>query len=142
MAKPISLEVITSTETSVKEDILELYIPAYHGEAGILENHLPYITILKFGEISYKDLEGNLHYLYIENGFMEVKDNIIVVISDLAIKGEDINIQENTSLLEVVTKRIKSAVKGEINAEELEDAIYEQKRLLVKSEIIKKISAN
>ncbi len=139
MGKSISLEIITSAETVVKEDILELFIPAYYGEAGILENHLPYISILRFGEVSYKDTEGKLHYLYIENGFIEVKDNSVVIISDLTIKGEDINHKENADSLEMVNERIKSAVKGQITAKELEEAIEEQKRLSVKSKIIKKL---
>ncbi len=138
MAEHISLEVITSTETAVKEEILELYIPAYYGIAGILENHLPYISILKFGEISYKDVEGKDHYLYVENGFMEARDNKIVVISDLTIKGEDLDTGEIESALREVGQKIKSASEGGITPEELDVAIIEQEKLKAKSKIVKK----
>ena len=142
MADPISLEVITATDTAVKEEIHELYIPAYYGEAGILANHLPYISILKFGEISYRDVKEKNHYLYIENGFMEVRDNRIVIISDLTIRGEDLDPVEIKSALEEIRKKIKSASEGEITVTELEDAIIEQKKLKAKSEITKKVNIN
>ncbi len=138
MADPILLEVITATDTAVKEEIQELYIPAYYGEAGILANHLPFISILKFGEISYRDIENKNHYLYIENGFMEVRDNRIVIISDLSIRGEDINREETISALDEINKKIRSASDGEITVAELEEAIIEQKKLAAKAEIIKK----
>ncbi|MEN8223486.1 MAG: ATP synthase F1 subunit epsilon [Acidobacteriota bacterium] len=135
MADPIELEVITATETAVKESILELYIPAYYGEAGILANHLPYISILKFGEISYLDLEKKNHYLYIENGFMEVRNNRIVIISDLTLKGENIDQNDTDSALEEINKKIRSASEGDITAAELKTAIIEQKKLTAKSVI-------
>ena len=138
MADPISLEVITATDTAVREDILELYIPAYYGEAGILSNHLPYISILKFGEISYLDLNKQNNYLYIENGFMEVRNNKIVIISDMTIKSEDLDPDQINNSLSAINSKIKSASNGEISVEELEGAILEQKKLMAKSEIIKK----
>ncbi len=138
MAEPISLEVITATDTAINEDILELYIPAYYGEAGILSNHLPYISILNFGEISFKDLKGKVHYLYIENGFMEVRDNKIVIISDLTLKSDELDSGEIGNALESINSKIRSASDGDISAEELERAILEQKKLAAKSEILKK----
>ena len=138
MAEPISLEIITATDIAVSEDILELYIPAYYGEAGILSNHLPYISILKFGEISYLDIDKKKHYLYIENGFMEVRNNKIVIISDLTIRGEELDPDQIKNSLDTINSKIKSASDGNISVEELDEAILEQKKLTAKSEIIEK----
>ncbi len=138
MADPIELEVITGTETAVKENILELYIPAYYGEAGILANHLPYISILNFGEISYLDMDKKNHYLYIENGFMEVRNNKVVIISDLTIKGENLDPSQLKISLDTINSKIKSASEGGVSVEELDEAILEQKKLKAKSEISKK----
>jgi len=139
MAVPISLEVITATETAVRENIIELYIPAYYGEAGILENHLPYISILKFGEVSYRDTGGKTHYLYIENGFLEVRDNRIVIISDLTVRSDDLDPVAVRDALEEINRKIKSAASGAITAGELQIELIEQKKLEAKSQIIKKI---
>jgi F-type H+-transporting ATPase subunit epsilon len=136
----ITLEIITASETAVKEDITELYIPAFYGEAGILFNHLPYISVLGFGEVSYKDAAGKHHYLYIENGFMEARNNCIVIISDLVVRGEDLDRGQIESGLSEINSKIQSASKGAITPEELDSAILEQKKLTAKSGIVRKTS--
>ena len=73
---------------------------------------------------------------------MEVRDNRIVIISDLTIRGEDLDPVEIKSALEEIRKKIKSASEGEITVTELEDAIIEQKKLKAKSEITKKVNIN
>ena len=88
MANSISLELVTPTDAALKANIKELYIPAYMGEAGVLENHLPYISLLQPGEMFYTDTRGNKHYLYVRDGIMEVMDNKIVIISDSVERGD------------------------------------------------------
>lgn len=142
MVEILELEVISTTDAAIKAEIAELYIPAYYGEAGILANHLPYISLLKFGEISYKDTSGKNHFIYIENGFVEVKDNKIIIISDLAVKGEDFNAEEIKSRLDLIEKKIRSASAGEITAEELSLSLEEKKKLKIKTEVINKSGKN
>lgn len=141
MPENIELQIVTSTDASFKTEIKDIYIPAYLGEAGILENHLPYISLLNFGEISYTDLEGKRHYLIVHEGIIEVLSNKIVIISDLIEKGEELEKSEVEAKLNEVTNRIKSSLRGEITAEELEDALQEEKKLKIKFEITKKINA-
>lgn len=135
----INLEIITPEETVVKSEILDLYIPAFYGKAGILSNHLPYISLLKSGEISYEDLSKKEHYLYIENGFLEVKGNNITIISDKVIKSEDLNRDEIERELSEVDSKIKSASRGEINAEELKLLLEENKKLISQKKIVEKL---
>ncbi|MEN8154869.1 MAG: ATP synthase F1 subunit epsilon [Acidobacteriota bacterium] len=142
MADILELEVITTTDAAIREEITELYIPAYYGEAGILKNHLPYISLLKFGEISFKDISGKHHYLYIENGFVEVRDNKIILISDLAKRAEDFDIGEIRSGIEKIDKKINSASAGEITAEELDVSLEEKEKLTIQADIIKKSGLN
>lgn len=68
----IQLNIISAEEASLTTEITELYIPAYYGEAGILENHLPFIAMLGAGEVSYKDISGKKHYLFVNSGFLEL----------------------------------------------------------------------
>ena len=139
MSNAINLEIITPEETVVKAEIIDLYLPAYYGEAGILENHLPYISLLKFGEISYKDIEKKEHYLYIENGILEVNGNEISIVSDMVIKGEDIESGEIEKALTEVTKKIEMAPDGDLTPEELKDFLEEKNKLIAKKKIAQKI---
>ena len=139
MPEIIHLQVVTSTDKDLLASITELYIPAYFGEAGVLENHKPYISLLKPGEISYTDIKGKTFYLFIREGFLEVLDNKVSILSDSVEKGESLNKQEIEEKLTELDKRIKSSLTGEITPEELEEALEEQKEFKVKQKIIRKM---
>jgi ATP synthase F1 epsilon subunit len=139
MADFIELEVVSSNRVILeKTEIKELYIPAFRGEAGILENHLPYISLLSMGEVSYLDPRDRRHYLYIEDGFVESADNRIAIVSDTVVPGEELDAEAIPAKLTAIRARIKSSLKGEISAEELAVALEEEKRLNIKAGIIKK----
>lgn len=138
MNDTIELEIVSSQKVALTVKVKDLYIPAYYGEAGILQNHLPYISLLKMGEISYADVKGNRHYLFIEDGFLESAKNKIVIVSDSIEYGEDMDEETIASQLDDVNKTIKSSLKGEISPEKLQEALELQKRLQVKAGIVKK----
>ncbi len=139
MSENILLNIISNEDSSISTEISELYIPAFYGEAGILENHLPFITMLGAGEVSYKDKAGNKNYLFVNGGFLENRDNKIFLLADELVKGEDLNKEIIEKSLIEVDGIIKSSVKGEISPEELEIRIKEQKALRSKLEIIEKM---
>jgi F-type H+-transporting ATPase subunit epsilon len=135
----MELEIITSTETAVKTSIKEIYIPAFFGEAGILENHLPYISILDFGEISYLDTQGIHHFLYIEKGFIRNSANRITIISDSIEKAEEMDGVEVQKRFQELDGKIKSAPGGGISPPELQEALIQQRKMKVKVDMLKKL---
>lgn len=141
MSDTINLQVVTYTDPGLKAGIRELYIPAYFGEAGILEDHKPYISLLKAGEVVYTDVMGKLFHLYIREGFIEVLNNKVSIICDSMEKGEDLNKADIEAKLKELDTRIKSSLKGEITPEELDAALIEQREFEIKQKIIKKIES-
>ncbi len=139
MSEKIQLQVVTSTDTAFEITIKDIYIPAYFGEAGVLGNHKPYISLLQPGEIVYTDINDKRHYLYIREGIIEVRDNKIAIISDSVEPGEKLVKEEVEKRLEELDRRIKSSIKGEITAEELQEALVEQREFAVKQKIIRNI---
>lgn len=139
MSETIQLNIISGAETSDSLDISELYIPAYYGQAGILENHLPFIAMLGAGEVSYKDTQGKKHYLFVNGGFLESHNNKIFLLADELERGEALNKEDIEEKLIEVDKIIKSSLKGDISPEELQERIGEQKALRSKIEIISKL---
>lgn len=151
MSDSIHLEIVTAAETPIKANIKQLYIPAYHGEAGVLENHKPYISLLQPGEIFYTDTLDNNYYLYTQGGFMEVRDNHIVIISDFVEKGESLDQDEIDRKLAELDQEISTSVKlkdgmNEDEIKELPDklakALEQQREYNTKREILLKIEKN
>jgi F-type H+-transporting ATPase subunit epsilon len=146
MAEKIQLEIVSSTEVPFKASIKELYIPAYNGEAGILENHKPYVTLLQPGEVFYTDIHDKKSYLYVRDGFIEVNDNNVVIISDTVEKGEALDKAEIEAKLADLEKQIKALQDKDMNAEDLQAApdkfkaaLAEQREFDIKKKIIAKI---
>jgi len=139
MADPIELEIMTSNEVVLRTAIKDLYIPAFLGEAGVLSHHLPYLSLLNAGEISYLDLDGTRHYLFSGPGFLEVRDNRIALIIDAFVRGEDLREEDLQKQMQETEARIKSSFRGAISPAELQDQLARQKELRLKLAICKKI---
>jgi len=140
MSDTIQLQVVTYADTELDVGIKDLYIPAYLGEAGILEDHKPYISLLQSGEVAYTDVMDRKHYLYIREGFIEVLDNKVSIICDSMKKGEDLDREEIEAKLKELDARIKSSIKGEITPGELDEALIEYREFEKKQKIIKKLN--
>jgi F-type H+-transporting ATPase subunit epsilon len=149
MAEIIHLEIVTAAEPAIITDIKQLYLPAYLGQAGVLKDHKPYITLIKAGTISYTDIQDKNHYLYIREGFMEVNENKIVIISDAVERGETLNKEEIEKKLAELDKTIKASLKLEegMTGKEMKEmpdvlarALEEQTEFQAKLKIIRKIS--
>jgi F-type H+-transporting ATPase subunit epsilon len=139
MAGGIQLEIITSRDVVLRAEIKDLYIPAFLGEAGVLSHHLPYITLLKAGEISYLDLAGKRHYLYSDEGFLEVRDDRIALIIENFVRGEDLREDELQKNLQLAETRIQSSFKGAITPDELQVELARQRELQLKLAICRKM---
>jgi F-type H+-transporting ATPase subunit epsilon len=139
MAGAIELEIITSREVALRVEVKDLYIPAFLGEAGVLSHHLPYLTLLKAGEISYLDMEGKRHFLYSGEGFLEVRDDRLALIIDDFVRGEDMREEELQKWLLETEARIQSSFKGALAPDELQAELARQKELQAKLAICKKI---
>ena len=139
MSESIELEVISANEVFLRSEISDLFIPAFLGEAGIKSHHLPYLSLLKAGEISYLDLAGVRHYLYSGEGFLEARNNRITLIIDAVERGEDFRAVELQKELQHSEMRIKSSFQGAITPLELEEELTRQKQLRLKLDICKKM---
>jgi F-type H+-transporting ATPase subunit epsilon len=139
MAGAIELEIITAHQVALRADIRDLYIPAFLGEAGVLSHHLPYLSLLKAGEISYLDLDGKRHYLFSGEGFLEVRDDRIALIIDTFVHGEDLQEDVLQKQLRESAARIQSSFQGAITPDELRLELARQKELQLKLAISKKV---
>jgi len=138
MAGTIELEIITSREVALRAEIQDLYIPAFLGEAGVLSHHLPYLTLLNAGEMSYLDLDGTRHFLYSGEGFLEVRDDRVALIIDEYVRGEDLREDDLQKQLQETGALIQSSFQGAITPDELQVQLARQRELRLKLAICRK----
>jgi F-type H+-transporting ATPase subunit epsilon len=86
----LKLEIVTPERRVVEVEAESVTVPTASGEAGILTNHAPLISALKPGVLTYS-AKGTSEKLAISTGFVEVSNNQVSVLTDVAESAEEIN---------------------------------------------------
>ena len=88
----LKFKIVTPEKTIYQNEIFQVSVPTVEGEVTILPNHIPLISILKAGELRFKDAQGDNH-MAVSGGFLEVRGkNEIVILADTADRATDIDI--------------------------------------------------
>jgi len=86
----LKLEIVTPEAKIYSEDVDMVTIPGVEGEMGIYPMHVPLMTSVKSGELVVKK-DGVDHFLAIGEGFVEITGTRVAVLTDMAIKADDID---------------------------------------------------
>ena len=92
MADKLNLEVITPEKLALREQVDEVVVPGVGGELGILPDHTPLISQLKTGVLSYRQ-GAEKKEMHVSGGFVEVASDRVSVLSDVAERPEEIDIE-------------------------------------------------
>ncbi|TME63180.1 MAG: F0F1 ATP synthase subunit epsilon [Chloroflexi bacterium] len=87
---PLHLEVITPERRVYEDDVDMVIAPGSEGYLGILPHHAPLFTTLGPGEFRVKK-GGVEEALAVFGGFMDVRGNRVVVLTDAAEPAEEID---------------------------------------------------
>jgi len=90
MADKIQLEVVTPERRVLGEPVDMVTVPGLNGEMGILPGHTPLISQLKTGVLSYLQ-DGRTTQLLVSGGFVEVRDDHVSVLAEIAERPEEID---------------------------------------------------
>ncbi len=105
MSDKFTVEIITPDKTMLKSDALEVTIPSYEGQMGILKDHIPLITFLRPGLINVKNEEEKK--FYVEEGTVEFSSNNLLILTSTVkdLKNFDKDSVEN--LIQETQKKLK-----------------------------------
>jgi len=90
---PLRLEVITPERVVYTDDVDMVIAPATDGYVGILAHHAPLLTTLGPGEFRVKK-GGVEEVLAVFGGFMDVRGDRVVVLTEDAEHAEDIDAKQ------------------------------------------------
>ena len=82
MSEKLLVEIITPDKSLLKTEAIEVIIPSYEGEMGILKDHIPLITFLRPGIILIKDNEEKKYF--VEEGVVEFSNNNLLILTSTA----------------------------------------------------------
>ena len=80
MDNNFNVEIISPNTTFFKSEAIEVIIPSYEGQMGILQDHISLITFLRPGLIIVKKNNEKISF-FIEDGIVEFSDNNLLILS-------------------------------------------------------------
>ena len=109
----LKLEIVTPEAKIYSEDVDMVTLPGVEGEMGIYPMHVPLMTQINSGELVARK-NGQDHYLAIGEGFVEITGDKVAVMTDMAIKADDID----ETRAEEARKRAEARLAEKLNEEE------------------------
>ena len=112
MSEEFKVEIVNPEKSFlVKEDVLEVVVPAFEGEMGILKDHISIISFLKPGIIKILSKSGDENY-YVEDGIVVFKNNNLSILTSSIFNVKDFDKSKQQDLLKLAEEE---ANKPEIN---------------------------
>ena len=102
---PIQLEIVTPDAKVYSEEVDHAVVPTSNGKIDVLPHHVPLIDKLMAGDLKVVK-EGNIEYLAVGSGFVEIYSEKVLVLTDEAIQ---INERDELEINEAV-KRAEAAL--------------------------------
>src|SRR5712692_9312346 len=109
MADTFELEVATPERLIVRERATEAQITAKDGFIGVLPGHAALLSELaNAGYLSYVS-DGRTKYLSIHGGFLEILKDHVRVLTDIAEKAEEIDVERARVAMQRAQARLEAA---------------------------------
>src|SRR5258706_12920550 len=90
MANTLKLEIVTPDAKTYSEDVDMVTLPGVEGEMGVYPMHVPLMTQIVSGEIAVRK-GGRDYFLAVGEGFVEITADRVAVMTDMAIRAENID---------------------------------------------------
>ena len=110
----LKLEITTPTGQVYSKVVDMVTLPGSEGEMGIFPMHVPLMTQLTAGEVSVRK-GGRDFFLAVGDGFVEVTGERVSILTDMAIKAENID----EVMAEEARKRAEARLAEHLDAAEV-----------------------
>jgi len=87
----IRVDIVSAEKAIFSGEAEMVFAPAMMGEVGIAPGHTPLVTRLAPGEVRVKHPDGKEEGFYVSGGILEVQPKVVTVLSDTALRAEDLD---------------------------------------------------
>ena len=86
-----------------------VFAPAQMGEIGIAPRHAPLLTGLNAGEVRVQTPDEGERFFYVTGGMIEVQPNMVTVLADTALRGDELDEAAALEAQEAARKALEGA---------------------------------
>ena len=90
MAATLKLDIVTPDQMTYSDEVEMVTLPGVEGEMGIYPQHVPLLTEIVPGEVIARK-GGRDYSLAVGEGFVEITGERVAVLTDMAIRAENID---------------------------------------------------
>jgi F-type H+-transporting ATPase subunit epsilon len=105
----IRVDVVSAEELIFSGDAKFVALPGESGELGILPKHTPLITRIKPGSVRIETADGKEEFVFVAGGLLEVQPDHVTVLSDTAVRGQDLDEQKANEAKLAAEEALKNA---------------------------------
>ena len=110
MANTIHVEVVNAQESIFSGEAKFVALPGESGELGILPRHTPLITRIKPGAVRIERADnGEVEFVFVAGGILEVQPGVVTVLADTAIRGHDLDEAKATEAKKLAEEAMRNA---------------------------------
>ena len=133
MSEGFKLEIVNPEQSFLsKDEVLEVVVPSFEGDMGILKDHISIISFLKPGLVRVFESSSNQETYYVEDGIIEFKNNCLSILTSYIFNINKID--------KIVVRDILKKAEEDANKKDMSDQI---KYLLnQKIEVLKSLNLN
>ena len=105
----IHVDVVSAEESIFSGEARFVALPGEAGELGIFPRHTPLITRVKPGSVRIEKPDGSEEFVFVAGGILEVQPNRVIVLSDTAIRGRDLDEEKANEAKAAAEEALKNA---------------------------------
>jgi len=91
--KTFHLEIVTPKKILFSAEVQSFRVPGFVGSFQVLRNHAPLLSLITVGELKIVDATGNEIRFATSGGFVDVKDNVVMLLAETAERADQIDIE-------------------------------------------------
>lgn len=122
----IHFQLVALSGTKYDDDVYEVILPTLEGEIGVLQDHMPLVSVATTGAIAVrkdqKDSDSAREFFAISGGVIEISNNTLRVLVDEADHADDINEAEAEAAIERANK-LKAEAKDEVSLDHAQQLV-------------------
>lgn len=122
-------QLVSLTGTKFDDDVYEVILPTLEGEIGVLQNHMPLVSVATNGAIivrrNPKDADRDREFFATNGGVIDVTNNVLRVLVDEADHADTINEAEAQAAYERA-QQMAAEAKDEVSLEHAQQLVDRQ----------------
>ena len=100
MEDTYKIEIVTPEKVIFSDDkVLEVILPSYEGEMGILKDHISIISFLRPGIIKILKSSENVNSFFVQDGIIEFYNNNLTILSSKIINIKNLDKEKIDQLI-------------------------------------------